>query len=226
MRESELVMLQAEPEPVEIDRKRMAVIIIDMQNAFCSKGGMFDLWGIDVSKNQKVIQPINRIISAARVKGFKVIHVVHEYSPDLSDSGGPNSPDWYKGTLISYREHPEWRDKLLIRGTWGADIVKGLEPQQGGILVSKPRYSAFFGTNLDTILKTINTKYLVFVGVTTNICVEASIRDAYNLEYFSILVSDAVAASLPSRQEATIDNVKQCFGWVTTSENMIKAMEQ
>ncbi len=223
----EAVMLQAEPEPLEIDLQRTAVMVIDMQNAFVSRGGMYDLWGDrDISKNQKVIEPIKKITSAARTKGVKVVYVVNGLSPDLHDSGGPNSPHWYKRMQTSYREHPEWRDKLYFSGTWGADIVEELKPQEGDILSSKIRYSAFFGTNLDTILKTYNTKYLVFVGVTTNICVEASIRDAYYLEYFPILVSDAAMNNGPaSTQEATIFNIKCCYGWVTTTENIVKAMK-
>lgn len=220
------IVVQAEPEPLEIDLQRTAIIVIDMQNAFISKGGMFDLWGRDVSKNQEVIRPINRIITTARTKRTNVVFTVHEYLPDLHDIGGPNSPNWYKSMPRSYREHPEWQDKLLFRGTWGADIVEEIKPQEGDIIVHKMRYTAFFGTNLDTILKTLDAKYLLFVGVATNICVEASIRDAFNLEYFPILISDAVMYSGPScTQEATLYNVKRCYGWVTTTQNIVSAME-
>ncbi len=221
------VLLEAEPEPLEIDQQRTAVIVIDMQNAFISKGAMFDLWGFDISASQKIIEPINEITSAAGAKGCKVIYTAHVFSPDFSESGGPNSPNRYKSrSLIDYREHPEWRDKLLARGTWGARIIEELKPQKGDILVEKPRYSAFFGTNLDTILKTYNVKYLVFVGAVTNICVESSIRDAFHLEYFPILISDAVVPSGPPfMQDATIFNVKTRFGWVTTTENIVKALK-
>ncbi len=117
------------------------------------------------------------------------------------------------------RQAPHWR-------YMGCDIVKELEPQEGDIVVAKPRYSIFFGTRLDIILKTCDIKYLVFIGTTINVCVETSIRDAFNLEYFSILVSDSCAHSGPSFvKEATIFNVKRCFGWVTTTENTIKAMK-
>jgi len=220
------VMLQAEPEPIEIDLQRAAVIVVDMQNAFISKGGMVNLWGGDTLPRQKLIKPIRRITDTARAKGLKVVKVAMTYSPDLSDTGGPNSPNWYKTGLASYIKHPEWRDKMLFRGTWGANIVEELKPQEDDILVHKPRYSAFFGTDLDTILKTSNAKYLVFVGVNTNICVEASIRDAYYLDYFPILISDATMNWGPAfTQEAAILNVKSCYGWVTTTENIIKAME-
>ncbi len=220
------VLLQAEPEPLEIDLQRTAVIVIDMQNAFVSKGGFFDLRDRDISQVQKTIEPIKKINSAARAKGLKIIYIVHRHSPDLRECGGLNSPYRGRGDLKSYYEHPEWRDKLIISGTWGAEIIEELKPQENDILVVKPRYSAFFGTNLDTILKTYDIKYLAFVGVSTTICVETSIRDAFNLEYFPILISDAAASGGPSFiQEAAISNIKACFGWVTTSENFVKAIE-
>lgn len=220
------VLLQAEPEPLEIDVRRTAVIVIDMQNAFLSRDGMFDLIGAEISNIRKAIEPCKKVTGAARAKRLKVVYTMHNYSPDLRDSGGKNSPNWYKeGSLISYREHLKWRDKLLIRGTWGADIVEELKPQEGDIVVEKQRYSAFCGTNLDIILKTYNIKYLAFTGVTTNICVEASLRDAFYLEYFPILISDAaLTSSSPFSQDAAIVNVKLCYGWVTTTEDFAKSI--
>ena len=219
-------LLQAEPEPLEIDLRRTAVIVIDMQHAFVSEGGMYDLWGRDISKIPQIIGPIDKIISTARAKGIKVIFVAHHHSPDLHDSGGPDSPAWYKRTLTDYRNQPENRDKLNIAGKWGSRIIEELKPCKSDLFVVKPRYSAFFGTNMDMILRTYSLKYLVFVGVATNICVEASIRDAYNLDYFSILVSDATMNTGPSfMQEATLFNVKICYGWVTDTHNILKAIE-
>ena len=222
----EPVTLQAEPKPLEIDRQRLAIVVIDMQNAFVSKGGMFDLMGYNLSLTQKIIEPINNINNAARIKGIKVLYVAHRYSPDLRESGGPNSPSWHKGGALGlYREHPEWRDKLLIRGTWGTEIVEELKPPEGEIVIEKPSFSAFFGTNMDVVLKTYNIKYLAFVGTATNICVEASIRDACYHGYFPILIADATSnTGPPLTQEATIFNVKSVYGWVTTTESIIEAM--
>ena len=220
------VFLQAEPEPLKIDVQRTAVIVVDMQNCFISKGGVFDLCGLDILPCQKVIEPIKKITTAARAKGLKIVNVVHVYSPDLRDAGGPNSPNWYKDiSLASQREHPEWQDKFYIHGTWGAEIIDQLKPQEGDLFVEKPRYGAFFQTNLDTLMKTYNIKYLVFVGLTTNCCVEASIREAYNLDYFCILVSDATMTVAPAFvKDATIYNIKYMWGWVTTTENVLKAI--
>ena len=220
-----LSMMIAEPEPIEIDLARSAVIVVDMQNAFASTGGVFEARGFDVVSIQKVIEPIRRICDLARRKKIKVIYIAHVLSPDLREVG-PDSSFWYKSVKV-YREDPRWRDKYIIRGTWGVAIVDALKPQEGDLLVEKPRFSAFFGTNLDTILKTHNLKYLFFTGCATNICVEASIRDAANLSYSPILISDATANNgPPSMQEGTIFNVKLAFGWVTDSKNLLKAMEE
>lgn len=219
---SERMRLAAEPESIDVDLARTSVIVVDMQNAFVSKGGMFDLMGYDVAPNQKIIEPIKIICSAARGKGVKVIYIAHVLSDDLHEVG-PGSSFWYKEPLKTYRENPEWRDKILFRGTWGAEIVDALRPEKGDIFVEKARFSAFFGSNLDVVLKTYDIKHLIFVGVATNVCVEASIRDAGHLGYFPILVSDGVMnAGPPFTQDATIFNVKTVYGWVTDSDNILK----
>lgn len=220
------VILEAKPQPLEIDPQATTIMVIDMQNASVSNGGLFDLSGIDVSKNQESISPIKRLTAVSRAKGRKVVYIVHQYSPDFRELGEPDSVLWVRSrTVVSYHQHPEWRQKLLIRGTWGAEIVKELKSQEGDIVVEKTRYSAFWGTNLDVILRAINTRYLVHVGVMTNICVEATLRDAFYLGYFPVLISDAIAAASPMLQDATIANVTSGYGWVTTSENLIEAMK-
>ncbi len=219
-------VLRAEPEPIELDLQSTAVIVIDMQNAFVSKGGFFDLMGEDISQCQKAIEPIKNICDTARTKQVKVIYVVFHYSPDLREMGNQTLPYWYKEARF-YREHAEYRDKCLVRGTWGADIVKELEPKEGDIVVEKLKYSAFFGTALDITLRTFGIKYLLFVGVATNICVEASIRDAYYHGYFPILVPDATAPLGPAHmREATALNVTACYGWVATTEGLVSTLRE
>ena len=218
-------MLQAEPAPLEIDLKRTAVIVIDMQHSFVSKGGLFDKWGVRVP-GEKIFAPIRKITETAREKGIRVIYVAHSYSPDLSDSGGPDSPNWYKRVHKDYREHPEWRDSMHFTGSWGAEIAEEVQPHPDDIFITKSRYSAFPGTRLDIMLKTFGVKYLAFLGVATNICVETSARDAFALGYFPILVSDATLPTGPEfTQEATEYNIKRCFGWVTDTASVLKAME-
>ncbi len=127
-------------------------------------------------------------------------------------------------TLI--HQHPELKDKLCLSGSWGAEIIEELRPEPGDIVVKKQRYDGFIGTNLDVILRTLGIKYLIFVGTATNICVESTLRRSFFLDYFPILVSDAVSQKGPRMmQEATILNVQSTFGWVTDSMRLIKAMD-
>lgn len=223
----EWVKLEAEPEPLEIDLRRTAVMVVDMQNAFIKEGGMFDLWGQDISRGQRIIEPIKMINGIAREKACKVIYTVAVYSADLHDTGGPNSLSWHRNkNLITYRQSPDLRDKLTVRGTWGAQIVEELTPQDDDIIVEKQKYSAFYGTNLDIILRTSNIRYIAFTGVATNICVEATLRDAYYRDYFPILISDACSnAGPPLTQDATIYNIQFVYGWVTTAKNFIGSLK-
>ena len=219
----QVVTLQAEPQPLEIDLRRLAIVVVDMQNAFASKGGMVDLWGFDLSRVPLVIKNIKKIIEAARNHKIKVIYIAHTVYPDLRELG-PASPFGYnKMVLESMHKNPRTRDKVLLRGTWGADIIDELKPRKDEILIEKRRYSAFAGTDLDMTLKTFDIKYLAFMGLTANICVETSLRYANHLEYFPILISDATDASRPEAKEATINNVKQVFGWVTRQQESNKS---
>jgi len=220
------VIIQAEPEAIEIDFSRTAVLVVDMQNAFVSPGGYFDITGHDISTTRKIIKPCAKIINIARQRGIKVIYLQMAYSPVLTDSGGIDSPAWRKSKgLIFIYQHPELRDKLQVVGTWGASIIKELEPQQGDIIIRKSKYDGFIGTNLDAVLRSGSTRYLILMGTATNICVETTLRHAFSLEYFPILVSDATSQMGPGAiQDATIFNVCSNFGWVTTSEKLFKAL--
>lgn len=221
-----LVEIKARPEPLEIDLGRTALIVVDMQNAFASVGGMFDLVGQDISGAKGVIHTIKKLTRAARGANIKVIYLVMTYAPDLSDSGGPGSPNWYKEFgLAAMNRHPEYRGKFLTRGSWDARIVDELKPSSEDIVIPKSRYSGFRGTNLDVVLKTLNTKYLIFTGIATNVCVESTLRDGYFLDYWPILVADAANnAGPPITQEAALWNVEALFGWVATSDDVLSAM--
>jgi ureidoacrylate peracid hydrolase len=221
-----IVTIPAKPEPVKVDLARTAVVIVDMQNAFATKGGMFDVVGQDISAAKVVIQTIKKTADAARAAGAKVVYLVYEYAADMSDSGGPSSPNWYKEFgLVAMNKNPQYKGKFLIKGSWDAAVVDELKPQPGDIVIGKSRYSGFRGTNLDVVLKTYNIKYLVFAGIATNVCVESTLRDAYFLDYWPILVSDGTNnAGPPITQQATLWNIEALFGWVTTSNDFVKAI--
>jgi len=224
--EAKSVIIPAKPEGVKIETDRTAVIIVDMQNSFASKGGMFDLVGQDISGAKKVIESTKKVIEAARAAKIKVIYLLMSYEPDLSNSGGPDSPNWHKEFgLVMMRQRPEFKGKILTRGTWDEAVVDELKPMPEDIIVRKSRYSGFVGTNLDLILKTYNIKYLIFTGIATNVCVESTLRDAFFREYWPIIISDATNnAGPPITQQATLWNIEALFGWVTTTEDFIKAI--
>ncbi|MDP2917769.1 MAG: cysteine hydrolase [Dehalococcoidia bacterium] len=220
------VTVKAELQPLEIELKQTGIVVIDMQNTFICKGGMFDLYGENTEQNRKIIPVIQKILAAARNKGCKIVYTRQIFSPDLRETGGPESVHWHRGYPLLYRTSPALRDKLALPGTWGYEIIDEVKPEPDDLIVDKPKYSGFFGTNLDMNLNTFNLKYLIFTGVATNVCVESTIRDAYYLNYWSILVSDACANSGPPfTQEATLWNVKRLLGWITTSENVLEALK-
>jgi ureidoacrylate peracid hydrolase len=221
-------VVPARPEPIKLDIERTALIVVDMQNAFCKKDGLFDVAGmLDEAKARRVIETDKKIIEASRRKGIKVIYLRMAYRPDLSNAGGPESPNYWKELgLVAVREHPEWKGRFLIIGSWDWQIIDELKPQPEDIAVDKNRYSGFTNTELDAILRTHNIKYLMFIGIATNVCVESTLRDAFFHEYFPILVSDGCGNIGPDyTQETTIWNVSTVFGWVTTSDDLVKALE-
>jgi ureidoacrylate peracid hydrolase len=221
-----MVSIPARPEAVNVDVARTALIVVDMQNAFASKGGMFDLVGQDISGAAGVIENIRETAEAARTAGIKVVYLTQEYAPDLSDSGGPLSPNWHKEFgLVAMNGNPKYKGKFLIRGSWDAAVVDELKPRPGDIVIGKPRYSGFRGTSLDVVLKTLDIRYLVFTGIATNVCVESTLRDAYFLDYWPILVSDGTNNAGPAiTQQATLWNVEALFGWVTTTRGFTSAI--
>ena len=218
------VVLSAEPEPLEVDLARLAVLVIDMQNAFLKKGGMYDIWGVLTPAVVNVVKPVKAIVEAARAKGVRVIYVAHLLYPDAREVG-QDSPFWHKRVLKSYRERPEMRDSLILRGAWGSEIADEVKPREDEILIEKRRFSAFVGTGLDNVLRSYEIKYLLFTGVATNICIESSLRDSSHLEYFPILASDATAACPDSRQESTVANVIQAFGWAAKTKDIVDILK-
>ena len=222
------VNLPASPEPVKLDINKTALIVVDMQNTFCKKGGIFDYLGaLDEAKVKGVIDRDKKVIEACRHRGVRVVYLRMGYRPDLSNAGGGESPNYHKELgLVSMRRHPELNGKFLIKGTRDWEIIDEIEPRPGDIIVDKHRYSGFVDTDLNAILGTYSIKYLLFTGLATNVCVESTLRDAYFHEYFPILVSDGCGNIGPEfTQQATVWNVTEVFGWVTTCHDLIKALE-
>lgn len=223
-----MTTLAAQPENIEIDLKRSAIVVVDMQNAFAKPGGMLDLYGADISGAASVIQTHQKLLTAARQAGVEIIYLAMTYKADLSDAGGPASPNYQKELgLRLMREQPVHAGKLLIDGSWDWQIVDELKPQDDELLIRKSRYSGFVGTNLDSYLKSKDIRYLFLTGITTNVCVESTGRDAFFAEYWPILIEDAVNHTGPNFcAEASRWNFENIFGWVTNSKNVLSTLEQ
>jgi ureidoacrylate peracid hydrolase len=220
------IVLPAQPEPLSITTERTAVVLVDMQNAFASPGGMLDLAGIDVGPAAAAVANARLLVDAARATHIPVIYLVMGYAPDQSNAGGEDSPNPRKElALCLMRERPELKGKLLTYGTWDFQIVDALTPHAGELVITKPRYSGFVGTTLDAELRSRGIRTLLMAGIASNVCVESTLRDAYFREYWAVMIEDAtMPAGSPEIQRATVHNVTTFFGWVSTSREVAGAL--
>ncbi len=210
--------LPARPEPLSLKAQETAVIVIDMQNAYASIGGYVDLAGFDISGAQSTIANIKATLETARAAGIQVVYLQNGWDPDYVEAGTPKSPNWHKSNALkTMRRNPNLQGQLLARGGWDYELVDELAPQPGDIRVHKTRYSAFFNSQLDSILRSRGIRNLVFVGIATNVCVESTLRDGFHLEYFCTVLEDATHHLGPDFiQKAAIYNIETFFGWVST----------
>ena len=230
---NEMVTLNAKPEPIAIDPARSAVIVVDMENDFAAKGGMFDRAGVDVSGAQKAIGPTAKVLAAARQAGLKIVYLKMGYRPDLSDLGATDSVNRTRHLKFGVGQKiqtPDGREsRLLIRDTWDTDIVPELKPQASDIVIYKTRFSGFYQTDLDATLKKFGIKYLIVTGVTTSICVESTVRDAMFRDYLCVMLRDCMSEpighDLPrTNHDASLLNAEVLLGWVSDSDQLIKAL--
>jgi len=221
------VTLPARPEAVVFPPEQTALIVVDMQNAYASPGGYLDLAGFDVSATRPVIERIDIAVKAAREAGVQVIWFQNGWDDGYVEAGGPGSPNWHKSNALkTMRRHPELQGTLLAKGGWDYQLVDRLTPQPGDIVLPKPRYSGFFNTALDSMLRSRGIRHLVFTGIATNVCVESTLRDGFFLEYFGIVLEDAThQAGPPFVQQAALFNIETFFGWVSDVESFCTALK-
>ena len=170
------IVVDAKPEALAIDPAQSAVIVVDMQNDFGSNGGMFALAGIDISAIRNAIAPTARVLAAARRAGIGIVYLKMAFRPDLSDAGSLDGPNRIKHRRLRVGEAivaPDGKaSRILIRDTWNTEIVPELAPKRDDIVLYKHRYSGFYETDLDSVLKRRSIKSLIFTGCTTSVCVE------------------------------------------------------
>jgi ureidoacrylate peracid hydrolase len=215
---NDVIMLPARPEPLAVSPSSTAVIVIDMQNAYASPGGYLDLAGFDISGAPAVIDSIRGVLETARCAGLPVIYFQNGWDADYIEAGGPGSPNFHKSNALkTMRARPELQGQLLARGTWDYEIVEALRPRAGDIVLSKTRYSGFFNSRLDSVLRSRGIRTLVFVGIATNVCVESTLRDGFFLEYFGVVLEEATHQAGPDFvQQASLYNIEKFFGWVAS----------
>lgn len=227
------IKLDAKPESISMRASDTAVIVVDMQNDFGSKGGMFDLAGIDLAGIQKVVAPISRVLASARNAGIKVIYLKMAFRPDLSDLGAPGSVNRVRHLKMNVGKvvrAPDGREsRILIRDTWSSDILAELKPSEHDIQVYKSRFSGFYETDLHATLTKLGIKHLIFTGCTTSICVESTVRDAMFRDYLPILLADCMSEPIGgkfarSNHEASLLSVEVLFGWVSSSDQFVTAL--
>jgi ureidoacrylate peracid hydrolase len=214
----DIIMLPARPEPIAVSVSQTAVIVIDMQNAYASPGGYLDIAGFDIAGARGAIDNIKAVLDVARGAGVQVIYFQNGWDSAYVEAGGPGSPNWHKSNALkTMRKRPELDGQLLAKGGWDYALVDDLKPHKGDIVLAKTRYSGFFNSQLDSVLRSRGIRNLVFVGIATNVCVESTLRDAFHLEYFSVVLEDATHQAGPDFvQKAAIYNIETFFGWVSS----------
>jgi nicotinamidase-related amidase len=217
-------LIDAQPEPITVDLARTALVIIDMQRDFLEPGGFGETLGNDVSLLKRAVEPIGRLLGRARETGMLVVHTREGHRPDLSDAprakverGKPRARIGDEGPM----------GRILVRGEPGHDIIPELYPRSGEPVVDKPGKGAFYATELQLILSTREIESLLVCGVTTEVCVHTTVREANDRGYRCIVPSDCCASYFPEFHAAGLAMIRAqggIFGWVTDSDRVLRAL--
>jgi biuret amidohydrolase len=224
MKMNGIVSVDAEPYAYEFDLAQTALLIIDMQRDFLEPGGFGEMLGNDVSRLRRAIEPNRRILAAWRAAGLKVIHTREGHRADLSDLSPAKKLRGRSKTSIG-DVGPMGR--ILVRGEPGHDIIPELYPLPAEPVIDKPGKGAFFGTDLHTILRDNDIQKLVVTGVTTEVCVNTTVREANDRGYDCLVLEDCVGSYFPEFQEMGLKMIKAqggIFGWVSDSARILAAL--
>jgi ureidoacrylate peracid hydrolase len=206
------------------------VIVVDMQHDFAAPDGMFGRAGIPLDGIRSVIEPIRRVLDAAREAGILVVYLAMQFNEDLANLGTANATNRLRHLAMGVGQPVDAPDgtssRVLVRDTWNTKIIEELAPHSGDLVIAKHRYSGFFETNLDDVLRSRGITSLIFTGCTTSVCVESTLRDAFYRDYQCLLLTDCCAEAVGSDQErtnhdATLTVIEALFGWTTESEHLI-----
>ncbi len=218
------VVIQAEPEPLAIDVDRTALVIIDMQRDFLLPGGFGESLGNDVSRLMAAVRPCAWLLEIARARRMLVVHTREGHRPDLSDApkakverGSPSMRIGDVGPM----------GRILVRGESGHDIVAQLSPREGEPIIDKPGKGSFYATDLHLILQNKGIENLIVCGVTTEVCVHTTVREANDRGYRCIVPGDCCASYFQEFHDVGLEMIKAqggIFGWVTDSARVLQAL--
>jgi ureidoacrylate peracid hydrolase len=191
-----------------------ALIIVDMQNGFCHEDGFMNKIGLDWTTSRDAVEPVDRLAKAARAAGMPVLYTRYSLNADYSDAG--LLPEVYPQIV---------EVGGMIRGSWDGAIVDELAPQPGDRVIDKTRYSAFYDTTLEEQLRELGIDTVIVCGVTTNVCVESTVRDAFFRDFRIVVPSDATAAVSPELHEGSLNDFRYAFGPVVTTAELEEAIQ-
>jgi biuret amidohydrolase len=220
-----MIKVSAEPYPFTFDPEHVALLCIDFQRDFVEPGGFGESLGNDVSLLRSTIEPTRRVLDAARRHGWTVVHTREGHRPDLSDLF-PAKRDRGRPTLRIGDDGPMGR--LLVRGSEGHDIVPELAPVPGEVVLDKPGKGSFYATDLETILRARAITHLVVTGVTTEVCVQSTVREANDRGFECLVLSDCTGSYFPQFYESALAMFKAqggIVGWVGTSADLLTALD-
>jgi nicotinamidase-related amidase len=203
---------------------QLALVIIDMQRDFLEPGGFGEMLGNDVTQLGSIVPTLKGLLDFCRQKGLTIIHTLEGHQPDLSDCP-PSKRKRGKGSLTIGDEGPMGR--ILIRGEPGNAIIPELAPIAGEIVIPKPGKGAFYATELQEILQKRGITHLLFSGVTTEVCVQTTMREANDRGYECLLVEDCTASYFPKFKQATLEMIRAqggIVGWTSSAQNIQKAL--